>query len=137
MMRKDRCMRAPSLHKTRVISSSKLTVRLLAMASGVAGLLLPGEAQAALTGDFAAKLDVDSTWLSGANGATDIAFASDGRAVVTTRTGQIVVRLTDGTKKTTEGQFPTIDNSFQEKGLTGVVADPTTPNRFFFYVDDG
>jgi len=137
MIRKDRLMRANGFRPNRVTSFRRVALRLLAVVAGVSGLLLPSEARADLTGDFADALSIDAQWLTGASAATDIAFAPDGRAVVTRRTGEITVRLLDGTKKTTTGQFPTIDNSFQEKGLTGVVADPAMANGFFFYADDG
>lgn len=111
--------------------------RVLGPAAMAAFLLATGAAHADLTGEFADALDVDPSFVTGANGATDIAFADDGRAVVTRRTGEIVVRLTDGTKSQTTGQFPNLDTSFQEEGLTGVVRDPRAPNAFFFYADNG
>jgi MYXO-CTERM domain-containing protein len=113
------------------------SARVLGLVAMAAGVLSPAVARADLTGDFAAALDVDPGYVTGANGATDIAFAEDGRAVITRRTGEIVVRRLDGTKNQTTGQFPDLDTGFQEQGLTGVVRDPTKPNGFFFYADDG
>jgi len=110
--------------------------RLLALFAGLSQLLAAGTARAALTGDFADALDIDSGYVTGANGATDIAFSGDGRAVITTKTGNIVVRLTDGTKKTLQGTFPDLDSA-SEKGLNGVFADPRDPKAFFFYADNG
>ena len=48
-------------------------------------------------GEPADTFDLDGDWLTGVDDATDIAFLSDGRGVVTRRTGQIVVVNPDGT----------------------------------------
>ena len=88
---------------------------------------------------FVGKLDVDTTYVTGASGATDIAFSGDGRAVVTRKTGQILVRRANGTVATVAYPFGgTLDTS-SEKGLLGVVADPNVAqNRaFYFYVSNG
>src|SRR6185503_802218 len=124
-------------HAGRKLTNARVSAKVLGFAAIAAGMLSPGVARADLTGDFAAALDIDPSYVTGANGATDIAFADDGRAVITRRTGEIVVRKLDGTKSETTGQFPDLDNGFQEQGLTGVVRDPTKPNGFFFYADDG
>ncbi len=123
-------MRTIGFLRARARSASRPAARLLALAAAGAGLLAPCVASAALTGDFADALDVDASFLTGANGATDIAFAGDGRAVITTKTGNIVIRQTDGTKKTITGTFPDLDSG-SEKGLNGIVSDPRDPKGFF------
>jgi glucose/arabinose dehydrogenase len=57
---------------------------------------------------------------------------------VTLKSGNIVVRRTDGSRSTQIGAFPGIATA-TEKGLLGVVADPNvgTNHRFYFYVTDG
>jgi MYXO-CTERM domain-containing protein len=110
--------------------------RTLAVAAGALGLLAPGQARADLTGDFAGALDLDPGYVTGANGATDIAFAADGRAVITQKSGSITIRRTDGTKNVLMGTFPNIDTG-SEKGLNGIVADPRAGNAFFLYADNG
>jgi MYXO-CTERM domain-containing protein len=98
--------------------------------------LLPRVAHADLTGAFADALEIDTEFVTGVSGATDVAFAADGRAVVTQKGGQITVRRTDGTKNVVNGAFPNVDTA-SEKGLLGVVAHPSEANTFFFYVSDG
>jgi len=98
--------------------------------------LLTSAANAQLNGIFDDALSVDQSFVTGASSATDIAFAADGRAVVTTKNGDIVVRKLDGTTVTSSDTFPNLDTD-SEKGLTGVVADPTQANAFFFYADNG
>jgi MYXO-CTERM domain-containing protein len=114
----------------------RVSARGLALAAASAGLLSSGAAHADLTGDFADALDLDSSYLTGANGATDIAFAADGRAVVTSKEGSITIRKTDGTKRVITGTFPDLDTG-SEKGLTGIARDPRAGNAFFFYADNG
>jgi glucose/arabinose dehydrogenase len=81
--------------------------------------------------------DIDPTYVTGATGATDIAFHADGRAVVTRKAGQVTVRLTDGTTNQST-PFSNVDSG-SEKGLLGVVADPNVAvnDAFYFYVSDG
>jgi hypothetical protein len=88
-----------------------------------------------LEGIFAEGLDVDTGYVTGVNGATDIAW-SGARAVVTTKNGTVWVRREDGTKNQLTGLFGTVDTEI-EKGLLGVVADPATPDTFYFYVSNG
>jgi glucose/arabinose dehydrogenase len=78
--------------------------------------------------------DLQMNYLVGVTGATDIAFHTDGRAVVTEKSGTIVVRRVNGSRVTQNGAFAGIDTS-TEKGLLGVVADPNvaTNHRFYFY----
>ena len=108
----------------------------LGLALACSGFLVPGVASADLASDFATALEIDPTYATGVNGATDIAFAADGRAVITEKGGTVVIRRTDGTKQPLTGLFPDLDLD-SEKGLTGVVADPTAPDEFFFYADNG
>jgi MYXO-CTERM domain-containing protein len=96
----------------------------------------PERAFAQLSGEFANTITVDNQYLTGANGATDIAFSSDGRAVVTLKAGTVVVRRTDGSRNMQTMLFGTVDTA-SEKGLLGVVAHPTEANVFFFYVSNG
>jgi MYXO-CTERM domain-containing protein len=98
--------------------------------------LTPFPAHAALTGEFADALEVNAEFVTGATGATDIAFAADGRAVVTRKNGQITIRNTDGTTEVLSRTFMNVDTG-SEKGLLGVVAHPTEQDTLFFYVSDG
>lgn len=95
-------------------------------------------ARAQLAGDFADTITVDTQYLTNANGVTDIAFHSDGRAVVTLKAGTVVIRRTDGTRNMQNNLFGNVDTE-SEKGLLGVVADPAvaTNNAFYFYVSNG
>jgi MYXO-CTERM domain-containing protein len=76
------------------------------------------------------------TFVSGVDGATDIAWAPDGRVVVVRKDGTITIVDTDGIKSTIDDTFDNVDTE-SEKGLTGVVADPSVENGFFFYCDNG
>jgi MYXO-CTERM domain-containing protein len=110
--------------------------RLLGLALGSVALLSAAGARAQLVGDFANSLAIDQSYVLGANNATDIAFTSDGRALVATKGGEIVVRHPDGSQFLIPDTFPNLDTD-SEKGLTGITADPTAPDAFFFYVDNG
>ncbi len=103
------------------------------------GLWLSAPATAALEARFAGKVSVDTSYVTGALGATDIAFSGDGRAVVTRKTGQIMVRGVDGTLKEVAYPFPATLDTDSEKGLLGVVADPDVARNatFYFYVSNG
>ena len=98
----------------------------------------PGVARAQLAGTFAGTITVDQQYVTEVNEPTDIAFAADGRAVVTLKAGTVVIRRMDGTKNMVTGQFGMVDTA-SEKGLLGVVAHPdvATNNTFFFYVSNG
>jgi glucose/arabinose dehydrogenase len=100
------------------------------------GLVAPGVARADLVAPFDTAITVDPGYVTGANSATDIAWAADGRAVITRKGGEVVIRNTDGTKTELTGLFGTVDTG-SEKGLLGVVAHPTTANTFFFYASNG
>jgi MYXO-CTERM domain-containing protein len=104
----------------------------------VSAWVMPDIAHAQLAAAFADSVTVDTEYVTGASSATDIAFAADGRAVVTLKGGTIVVRRADGTKNMQMGAFGTVDTQ-SEKGLLGVVADPAvaTNNTFYFYVSNG
>jgi glucose/arabinose dehydrogenase len=78
---------------------------------------------------------VDTSYVTGANGATDVAFSGD-RAVVTTKSGTVFVRRADGTKNQLQNLFEDVDTG-SEKGLLGVVVDPASPTTLFFYVSNG
>lgn len=99
----------------------------------------PPGARADLAPGFVGKLTVDTAFVTGAGGATDIAFSADGRALVTRKTGQIVVRHADGTTALIAYPFGGTLDTGSEKGLLGVVADPdVAENRaFYFYVSNG
>ncbi|MES1209172.1 MAG: PQQ-dependent sugar dehydrogenase [Pseudomonadota bacterium] len=96
-------------------------------------------AQAALASGFIGKVTLDAAYVAGATSATDIAFSGDGRALVTTKDGAIIVRHADGTTATIAYPFPGTLDTDSEKGLLGVVADPAVAqNRtFYFYVSNG
>ncbi len=96
-------------------------------------------ARADLAPAFVGRLSVDTQYVQGAAGATDVAFSADGRAVITRKTGQVVIRRSDGTLTTLAYPFGgTLDTS-SEKGLLGVVADPNVAanSAFYFYVSNG
>jgi glucose/arabinose dehydrogenase len=102
-------------------------------------LVLAPSAKAALLAPFNTTITVDTQYVNGANGATDIAFSADGRAIVTRKSGQVVVRRADGTLNVVPYPFGgTLDTS-SEKGLLGVVADPNVASNFtfYFYVSNG
>jgi glucose/arabinose dehydrogenase len=88
---------------------------------------------------FAGKVSVDTQYVTGVANATDIAFAGDGRAVVTQKTGQVVIRRANGTQVALAYPFGGTLDTGSEKGLLGVVADPnvTQNNAFYFYVSNG
>jgi MYXO-CTERM domain-containing protein len=94
-------------------------------------------AHAELDPAFAPLVTVDTEWVSGANNATDVAFASGDRALITRKTGQIVVRQADGNVTVIDYPFGGTLDTASEKGLLGVVADPNTPDAFYFYVSNG
>jgi glucose/arabinose dehydrogenase len=108
---------------------------LTSLSSAVSIALIAPAALGDLTGDFADTLVVDPGYVTGANGATDIAFSGD-RAVITTKSGAVFVRRADGTKNQLTGLFDNVDTG-SEKGLLGVVSDPEDPTTLFFYVSNG
>src|SRR6185503_1975758 len=110
--------------------------RALAFFAGLGTLGAAGIAHADLVAPFSTRIDTDPMYVTGATGATDIAWAPDGRAVVTTKGGTIVVRLTNGTTVQRANVFSNVSQA-AEQGLLGVVADPAVANTFYFYVSNG
>ena len=79
-------------------------MRTLGISIALIVALAPLSAHAQLTGEFADALEVNVDFVTGVNGATDIAFAPDGRAVVTRKNGQITIRNTDDRYSFTQAQ---------------------------------
>jgi len=105
----------------------------------LASCALASPVRAQVAAPFVGKVQADTAYLTGAAGATDIAFSGDGRAVVTRKGGSVVVRRANGTTTTIAYPFGgTLDTS-SEKGLLGVVADPNVAvsGRFYFFVSNG
>jgi glucose/arabinose dehydrogenase len=102
-------------------------------------LAIARDACANLAAGFVGKVTLDAGYITGATAATDIAFAGDGRALVTTKGGALLVRHADGTITTIAYPFGGTLDTDSEKGLLGVVADPNVAqNRaFYFYVSNG
>lgn len=88
---------------------------------------------------FVGKIAVDTSYVTGAPAATDIAFSGDGRALVTEKGGQILVRRPGGSVATIAYPFGGTLDTASEKGLLGVVADPDVAQNgaFYFYVSNG
>jgi glucose/arabinose dehydrogenase len=116
--------------------SDKRAPRALRLLAGLGVLAASVPARADLVAPFSNTLDVDPQYVSGATGATDIAWAADGRAVITTKGGTIVIRQTSGTTVQRTNVFSNVSQT-AEQGLLGVVADPTAANTFYFYVSNG
>jgi len=95
-------------------------------------------ARAKLDAPFDQALVEDQAWVTDASNATDVAFHSDGRAVITRKSGEITIRHANGDLVELTGKFPNLDTS-SEKGLLGVVADPgvATNDTFYFYASNG
>jgi glucose/arabinose dehydrogenase len=109
---------------------------LLGALLGLGVLGSPSSAVAQLVAPFNTRITVDNQYVTGATGATDIAWASDGRAVVTTKGGTIVIRQTNGMTIQRTNVFSGVSQT-AEQGLLGVVADPMVANTFYFYVSNG
>lgn len=105
----------------------------------VLAALLPLGARATLAPALVGKVEVDTAWATGLSLATDVAFASDGRAIIIRKTGQIAVRQTNGTLVPIAYPFGGTLDSSSEKGLLSVVADPqvATNGHFYFFVSNG
>ena len=75
-----------------------------------------------------------STYATGLGQLTDFRFLPDGRVVLISRTGEVRVRLTDGTLVNAD-TFPVSSDVHGEQGLLGVEVDPSfaTNRRIFFY----
>jgi len=95
-------------------------------------------AKARFAGPFARTLVEDPAYVADASNATDIAFHSDGRAVITRKTGEITIRRVSGELVERRGTFPNLDTG-SEKGLLGVFADPGVAENdtFYFYASNG
>jgi glucose/arabinose dehydrogenase len=105
---------------------------LVAVIVGIGGCLA-GEADAQLeSGDPADRFELGQ-WLGNVGGVTDIAFVSDGRAVVTRKGGQIAVVMPDGTVQSSSSSIDV--DSESEKGLLGVVSDER--DNLYFYASTG
>lgn len=105
----------------------------VALASSLAVLLAASssEAQTLATG-APADTFAFTTYATGLGQLTDFRFLPDGRVVLVSKTGEVRVRLTDGTL-VSAGTFPVDTES--EKGLLGVEVHPAfaTNNTLFFY----
>jgi len=102
----------------------------------VAATLFAGgaSAQSLASGGPASTFNL-STFVSGISQITDFRFLPDGRVVMTQKTGEVMLRLTDGTV-VQAGTFP-VDSS-SEKGLLGVELHPqfgqgSNRTLFFYY----
>jgi glucose/arabinose dehydrogenase len=91
------------------------------------------EAQAQLAAGPAMKLTIEN-WQDGMTNVTDIAFLSDGRAVITLKGGEVVVRTPAGTVKRMAAMFA-LAALHDEQGLLGVVTD--AENHLYFYASTG
>src|SRR5262245_48727174 len=109
---------------------------LLASLLGLGVLGVPSNAGAQLIAPFNTRITVDSQYASMVTAPTDIAWAADGRAVITTKSGLIVIRQTNGDKINRMNVFSGVSMA-AEQGLLGVVADPMVANTFYFYVSNG
>ncbi len=99
----------------------------------------PVQAQTTVAPAFAGKVTLNASYMKGLTQPTDIAFSADGRALVTTKGGAIVVRHADGSTASIAYPFGGTLDTAQDDGLLGVVADPAVAqNRaFYFYATNG
>jgi MYXO-CTERM domain-containing protein len=103
--------------------------------AGMGMLAGPGTALAQLAAGEAADQLVLSNWAGNLPTVTDLTFLSDGRAVVTTKTGKISVLAADGTViKDAAYSFAGLDTA-SEKGVLGVVRDDA--DTIYLYVSNG
>jgi glucose/arabinose dehydrogenase len=110
------------------------------MSAAALGLLLAcggGQvAHAQLAAGEATDLLQLSNWAGGIPEVTDLAFLSDGRAVIIGRTGKVVVVKPDGTPlKDPAYTFPALDTGSGEKGVLGVVRDDD--DNVYIYASTG
>lgn len=83
-------------------------------------------------------LDYDDEWVADISQPTGMAFLPDGRLVITRRTGEVMVRTTDG-ELVEAGSFA-VSTSFGEKGLLNVAVHPDYANNniiFLYYTGQG
>jgi MYXO-CTERM domain-containing protein len=117
------------LASTMVVGASALSC-LLASPAAAAGLA-PGDP---------ADRFVMTAYAIGLSQPTDIAVLPDGRAIIPQRTGNLAVRLPDGTLLKTAGRPPgSVSTSTSEQGILGLAADPAfaSSHAFYFYVSIG
>jgi MYXO-CTERM domain-containing protein len=110
-------------------------IRLLLL--GAVGVFVVASTASAQTLSAGAPADTFnlSNFASGLNQITDFRFLPDGRVVITRKTGEVMVRATDGTV-VQAGSFPVDTES--EKGLLGVELHPqfgqgSNRTLFFYY----
>lgn len=117
----------------------KIRRRLGPFAAFILGCGLAQSPLADLAPAFTGKVTVDTAFVTSAQQATDIAFTGDGRALVTLKSGEVIVRRADGTLSTIAYPFGGTFDMSSEKGLLGVVADPhvASNQRFYFFVSNG
>jgi glucose/arabinose dehydrogenase len=97
---------------------------------GLVGLAC-GQAQAQLAGgEPSAQLQM-SQWVGGVANATDIAFLTDGRAVVTRQTGEVVLVSPAGAVMNASAAKFAVRMS-DETGLLGVVREETSDTLYFY-----
>ena len=89
-----------------------------------------GQAEAQLAPGEPSDQLLLSNWFILTVGVTDVAFVSDGRGIITMKTGEVVVALPDGTPQKRNAFNFTVDSA-SEKGLLGVVRDEDD-NLYFF-----
>jgi glucose/arabinose dehydrogenase len=75
-----------------------------------------------------------SDWVDDVREVTDLAFVSDGRAVITRKTGEIAVAMPDGSLQRSMAAIIDVDAE-SEKGLLGVVRDED--DTLYFYASTG
>ena len=85
------------------------------------------------SGEPATSLELED-WATGLSQVTDVAFLSDGRAIITRKTGEIAVAMPDGQMQNEQAARIEVDDA-SEKGLLGVVRDDQ--NRLYFYASTG
>ena len=85
------------------------------------------------SGDPAASFDLRD-WVTNVPEVTDLVFLSDGRAVITRKTGEIAVARPDGSLQAPAAARITVDSA-SEKGLLGVVRDDE--DRLYLYASTG
>src|SRR5687767_15935175 len=97
-----------------------MAFRLLTRGAGATALLFASavtpRAEAQVEPPFNATLTADQAWLTNTDGATDIAWHADGRAVVTQKNGVITVRRPNGDREEVTGTFQNVDTG-SENGL--------------------
>ncbi len=113
-----------------LLTMTALTLRILAIAA-VSALAAPARADS-LSDEARALFDLNDRYVSGLSRATAFAELPDGRLVITQKTGEVRVRLTDG-RLIDAGRFAVDTGS--EKGLLNVLPHPSfaTNSLLFFY----